>query len=86
MTKAEVVSKIASERGLTKKEVEGVLSSFAGILKNVKDTGDKITYPEIGTFAAVQKAERMARNPKSGEQIVVPAKVKLVFKAAPSLK
>ena len=34
----------------------------------------------FGTFKIVDRAERKARNPRTGEEVTVPAKKTLVFK------
>ena len=50
------------------------------ILKTLQEailTGEKVNIPEIGIFRVVKKNARNARNPKTGEQVKVPAGKKL---------
>jgi len=41
--------------------------------------------PELGTFSVVERAPRKGRNPKTGEEIEIPAKKVVKFKASKRL-
>lgn len=86
MTKAELVSKVASASGSTKKEVQAVLDGFGSVLAEIKQTGDKVAYPTIGTFSQKQTAARVGRNPSTGAAVSIPAKTKIAYKPAPELR
>lgn len=49
-------------------------------------TGEKISITGFGDFERVERAERNARNPQTGEAIVVPAQFASKFKPAKKLK
>lgn len=53
---------------------EQVRASLEGI-KALILKGEKITLQDFGTFTVKEKPARKARNPKTGEQIDVPAKI-----------
>ena len=53
-------------------------------LKALKQ-GDSIRLPGIGTFKVVERAARMGRNPRTGEQISIPARRQVKFTASKSL-
>ena len=59
MNKADLISAVAAESGLSKadakKAVEGVVSAVSNALKS----GDKVSLVGFGTFSVVEKAERM---------------------------
>ena len=63
MNKADLISAVAAESGLSKadakKAVEGVVSAVSNALKS----GDKVSLVGFGTFSVVEKAERMGINP-----------------------
>ena len=63
MNKADLISAVAAESGLSKadakKAVEGVVSAVSNALKS----GDKVSLVGFGTFSVVEKAERMVINP-----------------------
>ena len=85
MTKAELISKIAEDAGITKIAATAALDSFMeGVTKSLKD-GDKLTLVGFGTFSVSKRAARMGRNPFTGEQIKIKAKKVAKFKASKEL-
>jgi DNA-binding protein HU-beta len=85
MTKAELVSKIAEDAGITKIAAASALDSFIdGVTKSLKD-GDKLTLVGFGTFSVSKRAARMGRNPFTGEQIKIKARKVAKFKASKEL-
>ena len=47
----------------------------------------KVTpWPDVGTFSVRHKAERMGRNPKTGEEVPIAARRVVVFKPSLNLK
>ena len=63
MNKADLISAVAAESGLSKadakKAVEGVVSAVSNALKS----GDKVSLVGFGTFSVVEKAERNGYQP-----------------------
>ena len=77
---------IAKKTGIPKKDfhiiVEALCIGIADTLKN----GDTVYLPELGRMAVHPKAERMARNPRTGEPAVVPAHSVVRFHPGAALK
>lgn len=85
MTKAELISKIAEDAGLTKATAGVALESFLeGVTKTLK-AGDKLTLVGFGTFSVSKRAARKGRNPFTGEEIKIKAKKVAKFKASKDL-
>jgi DNA-binding protein HU-beta len=85
MTKAELVSKLAEDAGITKVQAVAALESFIdGVTKSLK-LGDKLTLVGFGTFSVSKRAARDGRNPKTGETIKIKAKKVARFKAGKEL-
>ncbi len=85
MTKAELVSKIAEDAGITKIAATAALDSFMdGVTKSLKD-GNKLTLVGFGTFSVSKRAARKGRNPFTGEEIKIKAKKVAKFKASKEL-
>ena len=84
MNKADLISAVAAESGLSKadakKAVEGVVSAVSNALKS----GDKVSLVGFGTFSVVEKA-RMGINPATKESITIKAKKAIKFKAGAEL-
>jgi len=85
MTKAELISKIAEDAGVTKATAGAALESFLeGVTKTLK-SGDKLTLVGFGTFSVSKRAARKGRNPFTGEEIKIKAKKVAKFKASKDL-
>ena len=81
MTKAELISKIAEDAGVTKATAGVALESFLeGVTKTLK-SGDKLTLVGFGTFTRSKRKARKGRNPQTGEAIKVPARTVPKFRA-----
>ncbi len=85
MNKAELVSKIAEDAGITKAQAGAALESFfEGVSKTLKK-GDKLTLVGFGTFSVSKRAARVGRNPQTGETIKIKAKKVARFKPGKEL-
>lgn len=85
MTKAELITKIAEDAGITKVAAVAALDAFMdGVTKALKK-GDKLTLVGFGTFSVSKRAARIGRNPFNGETIKIKAKKVAKFKASKDL-
>ena len=86
MTKAELVEFIAENADLTKADAARALEAMlAGVTKGLKEEG-KVTLVGFGTFSAKKRDARTGRNPQTGEEVTIPARVVPGFKAGNKLK
>lgn len=86
MNKVELITQVANRTGATKKDVEAVLNAFTDVVTEALANGDKVQIVGFGTFETRQRAERVGRNPQTGEEIHIPATVVPAFKAGSKLK
>lgn len=86
MNKAQLISKIAEDAGMQKKEVEKVVNSFVGVVTDTLKEGDKIQMVGFGTFEVRARAARKGFNPSTKAEITIPASKAPVFKAGKGLK
>ena len=86
MTKADVIARIASETGLTKTDVRLVVEEFLNSVKYALEIDDPLEIRKFGTFHVVSRGQRKARNPRTGEEVLVPARKQPVFKPSRELK
>jgi DNA-binding protein HU-beta len=84
MTKAQIISTIADQTGLTKKDVAGVLEAQTQLA--YKQAKNGFTIPGIGKLVVVNRKRRKGRNPATGEEIIIPAKKVLKFRVAKAAK
>jgi len=84
MTKSDLVAAIAEKAGIRKKDAEAALNAFIDVVTEALAKEEKV---EIrGTFLMKERAPRVARNPRTGEKVEVPAKLSPAFKPGKDLK
>ncbi|WP_423708629.1 HU family DNA-binding protein [Undibacterium sp. WLX3042] len=86
MNKAELVKHLAESADVTKAQAESVLTALVLTVKDAVRAGNEITITELGKFSATERAARTGRNPKTGEDIEIPAKRAPKFSPAKSFK
>jgi DNA-binding protein HU-beta len=86
MTKAQLVSKLADETDIPKKQVDQLLEAIVStVIKTVKK-GESLKIPGLGIFRLRKMKARMGRNPQTGEPIKIPARKKVGFTVAKTFK
>ena len=86
MNRIELVSAMADKTGLSKKDAEAALKAFTEVVTEELKKGEKIQLIGFGNFEVVNKPERTARNPKTGETMKVAATKAPKFKPGKALK
>lgn len=86
MNKTELVSSVAEKAEITKKEAEKVVSAVFASVEEALAKGEKVQLVGFGTFEVKERAARTGRNPKTGEEIDIPATRVPSFKPGKSLK
>ena len=86
MTKADMAKAIAKRHDLTQKEALSVINAVLDTITGSLARGGKVELRGFGSFYTKNRNSRMARNPKTGEKVFVPAKRVPSFKASRSLK
>ncbi len=86
MNKQELISAIAENANLTKKDAEAALAAFIGVVEDTLKKGDKVQLVGFGSFEVRERAARTGRNPHSGEEMKIEAAKVPAFKAGRSLK
>ena len=86
VTRADLTEAVYQEVGLSRNEsaqlVESVLEEIASTLAG----GESVKVSSFGTFSVRHKAERIGRNPKTGEEVPISPRRVLVFRASHVLK
>lgn len=86
MNKSELIDAVASSTGESKRAVGDVVDGFISTIQQRVGTGEKVTLPGFGTFERRERSPRTARNPRTGEEIQVPATRVPAFKAGQGFK
>jgi len=86
MTKAELVEMIAIETGVSKKDTAVIVNMILENISRALESSDKVELRGFGSFKVKSRRSRTARNPRSGDSVMVPAKLVPYFKASNELK
>jgi len=86
MNKAELVLKVASKTGLSKKDSEDSVNAvFDSVIEELAK-GNKVQIVGFGAFEVKYRAPHVGRNPRTGEVVTVPVSKVTAFRAGKSLK
>ncbi len=80
MTKREIVQKIAKESGLTGLQAEQIVQKTFDCVVNIIVADGRLELRNFGVFEVRWRKPRKARNPRTGEKVMVPRRCTVVFK------
>ncbi len=86
MNKTELIAAVAEKTGLTKKDAECVVSATFETITASLVKGDKVQVSGFGIFDVKTREARVGRNPRTKEEIKIPATKLPAFKASKTLK
>ncbi|MCC7087413.1 MAG: integration host factor subunit beta [Pirellulales bacterium] len=80
MTKKEIVKTISDEIGLTQLRTKEIVQKTFDAIVEALVAERRIELRNFGVFEVKQRAARKARNPRTGEKVLVPEKFVVTFK------
>jgi len=86
MNKADLANAVHAKIGGTKVQAEEVIEIIISDIVNALKGGNEVSIAGLGIFSTKQRAARVARNPRTGESVNVPAMRVPKFRAAKALK
>ena len=86
MNKAELIAEVAAKAGLSKKDSEKAVNATLDTVTASLESGEKVSLVGFGVFDVKEREARMGRNPKTKEEIPIPASRVPQFKAGKALK
>ncbi|MBC7767698.1 MAG: HU family DNA-binding protein [Phycisphaerales bacterium] len=86
MNKAELISDVAERIGDSKQKGEEAVNAVFDAITAALKRGDDVRLPSFGVFAVTPTKERKARNPRTNEEVIVPAANRPKFRAGKALK
>ena len=86
MNKAELIAAVAESAGLSKKDSEKAVNATFTAITEALEAGEKVSLVGFGAFDVKERAARMGRNPRTKEEVEIPASRVPVFKAGKALK
>jgi nucleoid DNA-binding protein len=79
-TKKDIVKKIAAKLKLSQVDTKNVVQETLDMIVNVLTDEGRLELRDFGVFQVKERAARKARNPKTGEQVMVPSRKVVTFK------
>jgi len=86
MNKSELIADVSEKTGFSKKDSEKAINAVFETITASLEAGDKVQLVGFGVFDVKDRAARMGRNPKTKEEIKIPATRIPSFKAGRALK
>lgn len=87
MTKSELIAALAARYSqLAARDTDYAVKTVLDAMTQALAEGQRIEIRGFGSFSLSERAPRVGRNPKSGEQVLVPGKQVPHFKAGKELR
>lgn len=86
MNKTELIAEVAQRANLDKKEAEDAVMAVLDAITDALAEEDKVQIVGFGSFEVKHRGERIGRNPRTKEEIPIPASKIPSFKAGKALK
>lgn len=74
MTKKDLIEIVAKKASLTNKAARDSVQTTLNTIRDSLKRGEKVVLTGFGTFTVRKRAERVGRNPKTGEKIILAAR------------
>ena len=86
MTKADLVKAVSEKANCPKKDAEMAINTVIDCITDAVAQGEKVQIVGFGTFEVRERGEKKCKNPRTGEEMITPAKKAPVFKSGKALK
>ena len=86
LTRMDLSEAVFREVGLSRNESAQLVESVLGHLSDALARGESVKISSFGTFNVREKAARVGRNPKTGEELTIAASKAPKFSAGAKLK
>jgi integration host factor subunit beta len=87
MTRSDLVARLAERFSqLTQRDTEFAVKTMLDAMTDALSRGHRIEIRGFGSFSINRRPPRMGRNPRSGEQVVIPEKLVPHFKPGKALR
>ncbi len=86
MNKTELIAVVAEKAEVTQKEAELVLTAMVDTIQEMLAQGEKVVLTGFGTFEVRHRVARKGRDPRTGQEIKIPAQRTPAFRAGKGLK
>ncbi len=86
MNKMEFIDAVAEKSGLSKKGAEKAVVCGIEVITEALKKNEDVQITGFGKFVAAKRASKAGRNPQTGQEIIIPARVSPKFVPGKVLK
>ena len=86
MNKNDLISAVAESSGLSKTDAANAVEGVFDTITKALSGGDEVRLVGVGTFSVAKRKASTGRNPRTGEEMHIPASTQPKFKAGKGLK
>ena len=86
MNKTELINSVAEKAELSKKDAEAAVTAMIDAITGALVEGEKVQLVGFGTFEVRERGARTGRDPRTNQEIQIPASKAPAFKAGKALK
>jgi len=86
LNRTELIAKIAEESGLTKTDADKAIAALQTVLVDSLSKGEAVKITGLMSVERTERAARKGRNPRTGEEIQIPAGFGVKISAGSTLK
>lgn len=85
MTKSDLIQQLSKDMGMSGNQAGKVVNKVFDLIGDALQKGEDVRITGFGTFRSSETKERPGRNPRTGEQIQIPAGKRISFSAGSGL-
>jgi len=85
VTKEQLVKAVAAKAEITQKEAARAVNAFQEAVQEALARGEEVRVVGFGTFLVRERAERKGRDPRTGQEMEIPAKRVVAFRPGSDL-
>lgn len=86
MNKSQLVNELAEQSSFSRVEVKRLVDSLFDRIEEKLQEGEKVVISGFGVFSVADVAERVGRNPRTGEQVKIAPRRTVRFRSTVDLK
>lgn len=87
MIRSELIARIATQNPhLYERDVEALVQAIVNRIVEALAAGDRVELRDFGTFCVRDREGGRARNPRTGKEVVVPARTHVHFKPGKAMR
>lgn len=86
LNRTDIIAKIADEAGITKTDADKAISALQTVLVDALAAGEAVKITGLMSVERTERAARKGRNPRTGEEIKIPAGYGVKISAGSTLK